>query len=316
MNSPHIVQIGLGVVGLAYVKAYLSKKFKVSGIEYCKAIIEKYKHAFDIYHVDDDMNKLKDVDFILISVNTPLKGEELDMSFLFSTIRNVAVIIKNNPEAYVILRSTVPPLTTNKYKLQLEKEVGFKVKCGFNPEFLRAVSAYEDALHPWYVVLSVLDNVDTKPLVDLYSNFIDISKIRIVNIEEAEIMKIFHNSFNANKISFFNQCYLLCEQLNEKHNTNIDMNIISEIMTHTCEGLINRKYGTKVGHHYDGECLIKDAEELASLEKKYALNSTLFKSVDDVNKDMIKQDNVKHIPIKTEGDFHMSFVNMNHDPIL
>ncbi len=315
--SEHIVQIGLGVVGFAYANAFKNKDFKVSGIEYSKDLINKYKDEFDVYHVEDDMSKLVDVDFILISVCTPLKGDKLDMSYLFSTIDNVATILKNNPEAYVVIRSTVIPLTCQEYKDKLEEKLdGKKAKLIFQPEFLRAVSAYEDALHPWYVLLSAIDDIDIEPLFELYSNFIDRSKIRQISIEEAELMKIFHNSFNANKISFFNQCHLLCEKINEKHNKNLDMNRIAEIMTHTCEGLINRRYGTKTGHHYDNTCLPKDSAELAKLEEEYGLTGKLFKSVVDVNEDMRLYDKKNNIPVIMNGDYHMDFKLMTHDAVL
>jgi UDP-glucose 6-dehydrogenase len=181
--SKHVVQIGLGVVGFAYITAFKNKKIKVSGIEYSKDLVDKYKNEFDVYHTDDDMNQIIDVDFILISVCTPLKGTALDMSYLFSTINNVAVIVKNNPEAFVVIRSTVIPLACNEYKDKLEEKLdGQKAKVVFNPEFLRAVSAVEDALHPWYVLLSAIDDIDMSPLVDLYSNFIDVSKIKQISI--------------------------------------------------------------------------------------------------------------------------------------
>jgi nucleotide sugar dehydrogenase len=312
--SKHIVQIGLGVVGFAYFTAFKNKGFKVSGIEYSKELVNKYKEDFDVYHVDDDMNKLVNVDFILISVCTPLKGTALDMSYLFSTIDNVAVIVKNNPEAFVVIRSTVIPLACNEYKEKLDNIlINIKAKVCFQPEFLRAVSAVEDALHPWYVLLSAIDDIDMSPLVDLYSNFIDVSKIKQISIEEAELMKIFHNSFNANKISFFNQCHLLCEKINEKHNKNLDMNRIAEVMTYTCEGLINRRYGTKTGHSYANECLPKDSAELAKLEEEYNLDSKLFKSIVDVNNEMRLYEKKNNIPIVLNGDFHMSFDVMTHD---
>lgn len=87
--------------------------FKVSGIEANKKLIDTLKSEKNdrpVYHVDDDMNDIKDVDFILLTINTPLKGRKLDLSYLFSSIRNVAVIIRNNPEAFVVIRSTVPIL--------------------------------------------------------------------------------------------------------------------------------------------------------------------------------------------------------------
>jgi UDPglucose 6-dehydrogenase len=233
------------------------------------------------------------------------------MSYLFSTINNVAIILNKSPNAYVVIRSTVVPFITNKYEKELEKKVGHKINIAFVPEFLRAKSAVEDAINPWYCVLSVGDDVNVDPLIRLYSNFISVERISILSIEEAELLKIFHNSFNACKISFFNQAYLLCEEINKKHNTHINMQKISDILPFTCEGLINRKYGTLVAHHYANACLPKDSAELLKLEEEYNLKSKLFKSVVDVNNEMIEHDIKKNIPIIMDGDFHLTYDKMD-----
>lgn len=307
----HVVQIGCGVVGLAYAKAFLEKGLKVSGIEYSKDLVEKYKTQFDMYHVSDDMNKISEVDFILISVCTPLKGDELDMSYLFNTIHNVAVIVKNNPNAFVIIRSTVPPFTTNKYKLILEEKCNLIVKVAFNPEFLRAASAEADASHPWHVTLGVdVDEVDIDPLMNLYTKFVDKKQISIISVEEAELLKIFHNCFNANKISYFNQCYLLCKSINKKNHSNIDMHNISRIMTHTCEGLINKNYGTIPAFAFGGFCLPKDSQELAKLEAEHNLQSKLFQAVVDVNNEMKIHDKKHNILEVLDGPCQISYEEM------
>jgi UDPglucose 6-dehydrogenase len=305
----HIVQFGLGTVGFSYSKAFKSKGMIVTGIEYNKDLVEKYDDDFDMYHTTDDLSNIANVNFILLSVCTPLNKEtnELDMSYLFSTINNVATILNKSPNAYVVIRSTVVPFMTKKYEKELQEKTGNKVNIAFVPEFLRAKSAIEDAINPWYCVLSVGDNVNVDPLIRLYSNFISVERISILSIEEAELLKIFHNSFNACKISFFNQAYLLCEEINKKHNTSIDMQKISNILPFTCEGLINRKYGTFAGRAYRGVCLPKDSSELSKIEGEYNLKSKLFKSIVDVNDEMIEYDTIKNIPEITDGDFFISY---------
>jgi UDPglucose 6-dehydrogenase len=283
----------MGIVGNAYANAFKSKNMKVTGIEKSIDLIDKYKSDFEMYHIDDDLSQIKDVDFIMISVNTPLNKEtnELDMSYLFSTIDNVESIVKNNPNVLIILRSTVIPFTTKKYKEILETKLKHKVQVLFIPEFLRAKTAFDDALNPWKVIIGINDeDINLKPLIELYSNFIEENRVAIMSIEEAELLKIFHNSFNACKISYFNQCFLLCEKINNIHNSNIDMQKISNNLVKTCEGLINTKYGTKVNQPYGGFCLIKDGQELAKLEEQYNLESNLFKSVVDTNNIMINID--------------------------
>lgn len=305
-SSYHIVQIGCGVVGKAYVQAFEKVGFKVSCIEANTKMIEQLKSEKEdrpVYHVNDDMNDMKNVDFVLLSINTPLKGKKLDLTYLFSSIRNVSVIVKNNPEAFVVIRSTVPPGTTRKYKEELEQVSGQSVKVLFQPEFLRDKTNFQDALNPWHVVIGRDDDVDVSKFRKFYHHYIDDQSITEMSVEEAEYLKIIHNSFNAAKISFFNQCKLLVDAINERNGLDMDINVISKCITKTCEGLMNPRYGTKAGHAYGGSCLVKDSAEFASLEADYGLEAKMFKAVVDVNEIYRRTDEKEII----HGDHHMNF---------
>lgn len=298
-----VLQCGLGVVGGSYFQAYKKVGFKVYGIEANKALVEKYNTDGNCYHVDDDMSTITDVDAIMLSINTPLKGKKLDLTYLFSSLKNVAEIVKNSPDAYVVVRSTVPPGTTRKYKQQLEEMVGFPVRVLFQPEFLRDKTCLQDALNPWHVVIGRDEGEDVEKFRELYLYYVDNDSITEMSVEEAEYLKIIHNSFNAAKISFFNQCKLLIDSINERNDLNMDINVISECITKTCEGLMNPRYGTKAGHAYGGSCLVKDSAEFASLEEDYGLEAKMFKSVVDVNKIFQRTDEKEII----HGDHHMDF---------
>ena len=298
-----VVQIGCGVVGGSYLRAYLKMGFKVYGIEANNALIEKYKDECAMYHINDDMSTITNVDAIMLSINTPLKGKKLDLTYLFSSLKNVAEIVKNSPKTYVAVRSTVPPGTTRKYKQQLEEMVGFPVRVLFQPEFLRDKTCLQDALNPWHVVIGRDDGEDVEKFRELYGYYVDDSSITEMSVEEAEYLKIIHNSFNAAKISFFNQCKLLIDAINERNGLNMDINVISNCITQTCEGLMNAKYGTKAGHGYYGSCLPKDSAEFASLEEEYGLEAKLFKSVVDVNNIIVSQDTEPVL----HGDHHMVY---------
>lgn len=301
-----LLQIGCGTVGFAYMSAYKSRGINVIGIESDMNLVLKYRSEFKMYHTNDDLSNLTDINFIMICVNTPLKENNLDVSYLYSTIDNVCAVLKNNPDSYVVIRSTVPPFTTREYKERLDNIMKCSVKIAFQPEFIRAKSAYDDALHPWQVVIGIDAVVDNKPLVTLYNKFVSFEEINIISIEEAELLKLFHNSFNACKISFFNQCNLLVNEINDKFESKMkmkmNMNKISNILTYTCEGLINPGYGTVAGHAYYGACLPKDTLGLASLEKQYGLVVPFFKSIVDVNNIMKSTDKCDTL----DGDNHMS----------
>ena len=309
----HVVQIGCGVVGGAYAQAYQRAGCKVSGIEANPALVEKYKNEFDIYHIDDSVEPIKDVDFIMISVCTPLDPItlDLDMKYLFNTIGSVGKIITGSPDAIVVVRSTVQPTVTATYKAKLEESLGRKVDVLFQPEFLRAKSALEDALNPWQIVLGADDDVNKRSLaklIDLYLRFIkDEAKITIMSPIEAELQKMLHNSFNAAKISWFNAAHLLCAEIAKANSSNIDIGIIAQTMVKTCEGLLNPKYGTTAGHAYYGTCLPKDSAALAKLEAKYLKNHQIkmYQSVVDINNTVKASDRQEVL----YGDNHMPYTS-------
>lgn len=303
MSSFTVVQVGCGVVGAGYLHAFSKVGFKVYGIEANRTLVEKYSDIAEMYHISDDLSRIQNVDAIMLSILTPLRGKKLDLTYLWSSLENVATIMRSSPQAYVAVRSTVPPGTSRKYKADLEALTGFPVRVVFQPEFLRDKTAAQDALNPWHVVIGRDEGEDVEKFRDLYRYFVDDSSITEMSIEEAEYLKMIHNSFNAAKISFFNQCKLLIDAINEREGLNMDINVISKCITKTCEGLMNPRYGTKAGHAYANACLPKDSAELASLEEEYGLEAKLFKSVVDVNKIYERTDK----EVVMYGDHHMDF---------
>jgi UDPglucose 6-dehydrogenase len=262
-----------------------------------------------MYHVsDDDMSEISNVDLILISVPTPCKTENgrLDMSYIFGTLDNVKALVRNNPNSVVVIRSTVTPGTVCEYKDALNDQLGGQqVEVLFQPEFLRASSALDDVMNPWHVVIGTHGGAEPpKALYDIYLDFTDESNIEIMSVEEAELLKIFHNSFNACKISFFNQCNLLCKEISKQNGKNIDANTIAHSLVHTCEGLRNVEYGTKTGHGYYGSCLPKDSSELKGLEAEYGLTSRLYAEVVNVNDEVVSIDKLEKRGEIVDGDFH------------
>jgi UDPglucose 6-dehydrogenase len=309
----HIVQIGCGVVGSAYMKAFQCKGHKVTGVEASPRIINNLSSDFRMYHVsDDNMSEIFDVDLILICVPTPCKTEDgrLDMSYIYGTLDTVTVLVRNNPNSTVVIRSTVTPGTVCEYKKALNDQLGDQlgnqqVEVLFQPEFLRASSAYDDVMNPWYVVIGTHGGADPPTaLYDIYLDFMDESKIKIMSVEEAELLKIFHNSFNACKISFFNQCNLLCREMSKQNGSKIDTNAITNTLVHTCEGLRNAEYGTMTGHGYYGACLPKDSSELKGLEAEYGLAAKLYAEVVNVNDVVVSIDKMEKHGETLDGDFH------------
>ena len=110
MPKESIIQIGCGVVGGAYAKAYKYHGFEIFGFDVVPAIIEKMKEAdIPCCHPDDCPADLRP-EIVLLSVPTPLikETQRLDMKYVWSTIPLCVKLIEQSegkPPIFVI-RST------------------------------------------------------------------------------------------------------------------------------------------------------------------------------------------------------------------
>lgn len=87
-----------------------------------------------------------------------------------------------------------------------------------------------------------------------------------MTFEEAELCKLYHNGFNAAKISYFNQAARMSSAVAEISGRPVSMSAIQQALPLSCEGLWNPRYGTRSGMPFQGHCLPKDSQALAFLE--------------------------------------------------
>lgn len=90
----------------------------------------------------------------------------------------------------------MPPGTTKKFEGVLKEKTTKPFYVAFQPEFLRAVSCEEDARAPWQVVFGCMAGEDEAKarLSDAFLEFVgrDESKLTVLNVPEAEFMKLVH----------------------------------------------------------------------------------------------------------------------------
>lgn len=90
----------------------------------------------------------------------------------------------------------MPPGTTKEFEKVLKEKTTKPFHVAFQPEFLRAVSCEEDARAPWQVVFGYMageEDVKVR-MSDAFLEFVgrDESKLTVLNIPEAEFMKLVH----------------------------------------------------------------------------------------------------------------------------
>ena len=152
-NRETVAIIGLGYVGLPQPLLLLKKGYKVFGVDINEKRIEVLRNgkSFISDISDDEIGGLIDckrfeattdylvlskTDHIIICVPTPLRNKEPDLSYVYSTINQMAPYLQ--PGQLVVLESSTYPGTTEDIIKPLLENHGFTIGSnlflGYSPE--------------------------------------------------------------------------------------------------------------------------------------------------------------------------------------
>ena len=304
-----IIIIGAGIVGVStgigLRKAGYDVLFVDKNLNIVRSLEEKGLRACS---PEDLGEHCQSAHASMFCVDTPLSkkkranrmGIDLDnivsaVSYHAKWLRKSKEVTQNGNIFYhlIVIRSTVPPGTTSDVLLpKIEKYSGLKVGKDFGlcmqPEFLRTLSADFDFSHPRATIIGQYDNKSGDVLEGIYSTF-EGEKIR-VSLGMAEFMKFVHNCFNAAKISFSNEMWLLGQNLG------LDANSALQLASKTAEGLWNPFYGLVGGQPYGGHCLPKDTEGFEQFARENRAEMPLLSAAILVNRKL--EEMAKHGKVK------------------
>ena len=288
-----IAVAGTGYVGLS-IATLLSQHHHVSAVDVIPEKVEKLNNKISPIQDDyiekylaekplnltatlDGKAAYADADFVVIAA--PTNYDPVKNYFDTSHVEEVIdLVLEVNPDAVMIIKSTIPVGYTRSLYLKYAKKGVKKFNLLFSPEFLRESKALYDNLYPSRIIVGypkIIDRPEFAEENEAITGVTDVEKMKeaaktfaallqegaikenidtlFMGMKEAEAVKLFANTYLALRVSYFNELDTYAEVKGLDTKAIIDgVGLDPRIGTH----YNNPSFG------YGGYCLPKDTKQL------------------------------------------------------
>jgi UDP-N-acetyl-D-mannosaminuronic acid dehydrogenase len=227
MNTPEVVMIGLGYIGLPTAALIAQNKTYVHGVDINPKIVDII-NAGKIHIVEPELdtavaNAVKEgylkaatapveANTYLIVVPTPFKDKnEPDISFVEAATTAILHLLKED-DLYII-ESTSPIGTTEKMSQLIyseRPELRDKINIAYCPERVLPGNVMYELVNNDRVIGGINEK-STEKAVAFYSQFIQ-GDLHKTNARTAEMCKLVENSSRDVQIAFANELSLICDK--------------------------------------------------------------------------------------------------------
>jgi UDPglucose 6-dehydrogenase len=269
--QPSIGIIGyMGMVGGTTYRYFKDQNFQTSG--------------YDLRDKNSNLKQTLESDFIFICVPTPFNWEtnKYDDSIVQKVLDQIP------KDKTVIIKSTIQIGSTEKFQSHFPN-----LKLLFNPEFLSEATCDEDFRHPDRQFVGYTDKSKNEA-----SKVLNILPAAtgcglIMPSKQAELLKYINNMHGSLAVMEFNHYYEVCQK------ENIDYD--STIKAATASKYLNPYY-TNIWHKdyrgFGGKCFPKDINAWIQYLETNHIDETLFKAVRDMNRRILKEQNLTEIEVE------------------